>query len=159
MVKPPTERRRPKIGDVIEIKTARGLAYAQYTHEHREPPRYGSLLRVLPGLYANRPAELGQLVAEEERFAVFFPLAAATIRQIVTIVANEPIPAAKRAFPIFRFRVIGDGHEGPWWIWDGKAERLARESDSWTPGAIREVWNDTLLIERIADGWSPADEG
>jgi hypothetical protein len=33
---------------VIEIETPRGLAYAQYTHEHRDPPRLGSLLRVLP---------------------------------------------------------------------------------------------------------------
>jgi hypothetical protein len=26
-----------------------------------------------------------------------------------------------------------------------------------TPRALSAVWNDTLLIERIAEGWAPAD--
>jgi hypothetical protein len=46
MPKRASERVRPQLGDVIEIETSQGLAYAQYTHEHREPPRYGSLLRI-----------------------------------------------------------------------------------------------------------------
>ena len=39
----------PRFGDVIEIATDKGLAYAQYTHE--EPRFYGSLIRVLPGVF------------------------------------------------------------------------------------------------------------
>ena len=62
---------RPRLGDVIEIETPKGLAYAQYTHEHRDPPRYGSLLRILPGIYSQRPSDFAALVAEEERFSVF----------------------------------------------------------------------------------------
>jgi hypothetical protein len=77
-----------------------GWPTAQYTHEHRDHPRYGSLLRVLPGLFAERPASFERLVSEEERFSVFFPLGAATNRRIVRIVANEPIPEAKRRFPV-----------------------------------------------------------
>jgi hypothetical protein len=44
---------RAKLGDVLEIETTKGLAYFQYTHQH---PVYGGLIRVLPGLYAERPA-------------------------------------------------------------------------------------------------------
>jgi ribosomal protein L34E len=154
MRKSPSERTRPQVGDVIEVETPGGLAYAQYTHEHRDPPRYGSLLRVLPGLYETRPAAFARLVEEEERFWVFFPVGAATRRQIVRIVANETVAEAKRPFPVFRARnAVG----GPWWMWDGKREWRARPGDTWTPRALSEVWNDTLLIKRIATGWVPAD--
>jgi ribosomal protein L34E len=67
-------RRRPRIGDVIEIETPKGLAYAQYTYKHDTPPRYGALLRVLPGLYEARPSDFSDLVQQDERFYVFFPL-------------------------------------------------------------------------------------
>jgi hypothetical protein len=46
------KRKRPEIGDIIEIKTPKGLAYAQYTHRDA---LYGNLLRVLPGLYERQP--------------------------------------------------------------------------------------------------------
>lgn len=153
MRKSPSERTRPQIGDVIEIETPRGLAYAQYTHEHRDPPRLGSLLRVLPGLYEARPADFATLAEQEERFWVFFPLGAATRRRLVRIVANEAVPEAKRPFPVFRAR----NTYGPWWMWDGKREWRARPGDAWTPRAVRAIWNDTLLVERIAEGWAPAD--
>ena len=52
-------RQRPKIGDVIEIATPKGFAYAQFTHDH---PMRGEVLRILPGLYASRPADLAALV-------------------------------------------------------------------------------------------------
>jgi hypothetical protein len=154
--KPPDERTRPQIGDVIEIETRGGLAYVQYTHEHREPPRWGSLLRVLPGLYDRQP-DLTKLVLEEERFSVFFPLHAALRRGLFSIVANESIPAAKQAFPIFRARQAG-ATEGPWYYWDGSREWREgwwRRTPHWRPRALHEIWNDTLLIERIASGWSP----
>jgi hypothetical protein len=158
MAKLAAERIRPRIGDVIEIETPKGLAYALYTHEHREQPRYGSLLRVLPGLHRERPSDFARLVEEDERFSVFFPLGAALNRRIVRIVANEEIPKAKRSFPTFRSREVSNGIAGPWWIWEGKKERLARRRDKWTPRALHEIWNDTLLIERIASGWTPEDD-
>jgi hypothetical protein len=42
-------RKRPRIGDVVEISTPRGLAYAQFTHKHVTPPKFGALIRVAPG--------------------------------------------------------------------------------------------------------------
>jgi hypothetical protein len=158
MPKPAAERTRPRIGDVIEIETPKGLAYAHYTHRHREPPRYGSLLRVLPGLHERRPSDFARIVEQDDRFSVFFPLGAAANRRLVRIVANEVIPDAKQAFPVFRSRAIIGDRVGPWHIWDGKVDRLARRRDRWTRHAVRAVWNDTLLINRIASGWSPDDD-
>jgi hypothetical protein len=154
MPKPAAQRKRPQIGDVIEIETPRGLAYAQYTHEHREPPRFGSLLRVLPGLFATTPSDFTDLVAQEERFSVFFPLGAALNRGIFRIVANEPVPEAKRRFPIFG-ALSGDG---TMWLWDGRREWKSRSGRERTPRALLATWNDTLLIERTADeGWTPGE--
>jgi hypothetical protein len=151
MPKPADLRKRPQIGDVIEIATARGLAYAQYTHEHRDPPRMGSLLRVLPGFHEMRPSNFSAVVKREERFSVFLPLGAALNRGIFRIVANEPIPSRNQPFPLFRSRNSKLG--GPWWIWDGgKRSRPAAPNERGTPRAIYEVWNDTLLVDRITNG-------
>lgn len=155
--KHPEERVRPQIGDVIEITTPRGFAYAQYTHEHRDPPRMGSLLRVLPGVFDQRP-ELKSLVEEEERFSVFFPLHAALGRGIFRIVANEPVPPSKRPFPIFRSRARPEISAGPWFYWDGRREWREsrwRPEPRWRRRALNEIWNDTLLVERITSGWAP----
>lgn len=156
MPKLASERKRPRIGDVIEVETPMGYGYAQYTHEHREPPRLGSLLRVLRGIFAERPGDFEPLLAHEERFSVFFPLGAALNREIVRIVSNEAIPAAKRDFPIFG-TLSRDGEV--WWMWNGSREWKARSPRERTPRALREIWNDTLLVERIADpDWTPSDD-
>jgi hypothetical protein len=155
--KRPEERVRPQLGDLIEVETPKGLAYAQYTHEHRDPPRMGSLLRVLPGVF-DQPPELGSLVEKEEQFSVFFPLHAALGRGIFRIVGNEPIPETKRAFPIFRSQAREEIPTGPWYYWDGRREWREsrwRRKPQWRERALNEIWNDTLLIERIASGWSP----
>jgi hypothetical protein len=73
---------QPKIGDIVEIKTARGLAYAQYINKHK---MYGALLRLLNGLYERRPSDLGSLASSETRFVTFFPLAAAAKQRIVVL--------------------------------------------------------------------------
>lgn len=149
-----TGRKRPQIGDVVELKTPAGLAYAQYTHRHDTPPRYGALIRVLPGTFAERPASFSNLVREKERFFVFFPLGAACGRGIATIVASEEIPAAARPFPVLRSRA----YEGPsWWLWDGVREwRVFEQSAAVAALSIHQVVNDTMLADMIADGWSPA---
>jgi hypothetical protein len=156
MPKLANERKRPQIGDVIEIETPMGLGYAQYTHEHREPPRFGSLLRVLPGVFAARPSDFEPLLVQEDRFSMFFPLGAALNRGIFRIVANEAIPETKRAFPTFG-KLSADGQV--WWMWDGSREWKARSEHQRTPRALRAIWNDTLLIERIAEqDWTPTED-
>lgn len=151
-------RKRPRPGDVVEIRTERGLAYAQYTHKH---PMYGALLRILPGLFAARPADFADLVSQPERFVVFFPLGAAAARGLVTLVANEPVPERNRPFPLFRSGIQNPatGRVETWWLWDGEH---AWKVDELTPEQrdlpLREVWNYTLLVERIVEGWSPRDE-
>ena len=149
-------RKRPKIGDVVEIPTPLGLAYAHFTHKH---PTFGALLRVLPGVFPEQPKDTATLVRQTPQFLAFFPLGAACNRGIVRVVANEPIPVEAHAFPTFRSGIANrEGVVENWWLWDGEKE--------WKVGAmrpgmehlpIRGVWNDTLLVERIVSGWCHAD--
>ena len=124
------KRPRPKIGDVIEIATPKGFAYAQFTHDH---PMLGEVLRILPGLYATRPADLAALVQQRERYVTFFALRAILRDDEVTvldgrevpemaIVGPFAVPARNRPFPLFR----SPGLPGPvtgeipfWTLWDG----------------------------------------
>lgn len=152
--------KRARIGDVVEIDTPKGRAYAQYTHKHAQ---WGGLLRILPGIFMETPADLERLVAEKAAFSTFFPLQQAIKQDIVRIVGNVPVPLHLRRFPTFRApmpdafggtdRIIG------WWLWDGEREwpvgRLTHEQRELP---IREVINDTLLVERIVSGWRQSSD-
>jgi hypothetical protein len=150
--------KRIRIGDIVEIPTAKGLSYAQFSHNH---VRYGALIRVLQGFYTERPSNFSRFVGEPESFCTFFPLQAAVSRGIFNILCNCAVPDFAKLFPIFR-----TGVEDPvtrkvknWWLWDGEKE--------WNVGDItteqrklplRGIWNDTLLIERIESGWTPSND-
>lgn len=150
-MKPPTSRKRAVIGDVLEISTPAGLAYFQYTHQHS---MYGGLIRVLEGTYGERPADFAAMTRSRECFVVFFPVRAAANRGLVKIVAHEEIPPHAREFPLFK-----SGRPGSWWLWDGEREwRIGELAPDQRSLPFREIWNDTLLAKRIANGWSPADE-
>lgn len=151
-------RRRARIGDVFEIQTSIGLAYVQYTH-HRDD--WGALIRVLPGLFQQRPAALGDLVSKREAFVTFFPLQAAVSKGIVELVGTEPIPASSREFPLFRAAGFVDrqGRVLDWLLWDGQREwKIGSLTEEQRVLPIRAVWNDTLLRERIEEGWTPATD-
>jgi hypothetical protein len=150
-------RRRARIGDIIEIRTSHGLAYAQYTHEHSVPPKFGSLIRVLPGLYTEPPEIFDSLVEQSPVFMVFFPLHAALRQGIVRQVGNVSVPPSAKDFPVFR-----DGLEDPvtgkvdvWWLWDGRKEwRIGALTEEQRGFPIRQVVNDTMLIAMIEKGAS-----
>src|SRR5688572_12842193 len=93
----------PKIGDVIEIATSKGLAFAQYTHQW---PRYGGLIRVFDGLFSSRPVNLEMLARRSVQFSTFVPVRAMVNRGIVGIAGNVEIAPANRPFPLFRCGLV-----------------------------------------------------
>jgi hypothetical protein len=151
------KRKRPKIGDVIEIPTPKGLAYAQYTHNNR---LYGYLIRVLPGFYEKRPTDFSELVRQKECYFVFFILGVAASQGLVKIVANEPIPSQSRKFPLFRTGAHDtEGRVPNWWLWDGKREWFIGElKPEHYQLPIAEIWTDVFLVDRITQGWKPEDD-
>ncbi len=152
--------KRPKIGDVIEIQVQSGFAYAQCINKHVKPPNWGHLLRVFPTIHQSRPQDFSEIVTGPEQFTVFFPLGAAVARGIVKIASQEIVPEPFRKFPIFRAsHLTREGYKGGWWLWDGEKEwyvgELTLEQRHYP---IRAIWNDTLLIQRIEEGWTSTDK-
>jgi len=144
-----------QIGDVIEIRTTKGLAYAQYTHKHKQ---YGALLRVFNQIHPSKPSDLKELIAQHASFSCFFPLDAAVDRGIVSVVGNTAVPPEAQAFPIFRAGVVDPSNHkvAVWWLWDGAKEwKVGELTYEQKKLSIRGVWNDTLLVERIESGWTP----
>lgn len=150
--------RTVQIGDVIEVPTKLGYAYAQFSHYHSKPPRYGALLRILPGIFRERPKDFAELVAKREEFSVFFPLQAAIDKGIFSVVANEAIPPKAKQFPLFRAGNINPatGKVEQWWLWDGdESRRTEGLTDKQLDLPIKSIWNDTMLVKRIEQGWTP----
>ena len=150
-----------RIGDVFEIRTPRGLAYAQYINEHSAPPRYGSLIRILSGFYDERPETFDILVQQPHVFMVFFPLNVAIRQNVVQRVASAPVPRDLREFPVFRCGVTNQVtrriHD--WWLWDGKKEwRVGTLTPEQRSFPIRQIVNDTMLIIMIEHG-TAANQG
>ena len=144
-----------KIGDVVEIKTSKGLAYAQYTHKHKQ---YGALLRVFDGFHVVRPIDFTGIANSCPKFSCFFPLSAAVDRNIVLIASNANVSDDMKVFPVFRAGMIDPSLKKvvTWWLWDGEEEwRIGSLSKDQRRFSIRGVWNDTFLIERIESGWTP----
>jgi len=147
-----------KIGDIIEIETSRGLAYAQYTHEHTAPPKYGYLIRVLQGFHDERPQNFIDIVQQKATFVVFIALQHAVNANYVKIVDNQPVPPDAQVFPIFRGGIPDPKTKKvkTWWFWDGEKEwKVGTLTDEQKRISILEVIGDELLAKRIESGWMP----
>lgn len=146
---------RLKIGAIIEIPTSRGFAYAQYTHRN---PIYGDLIRIIAGFHPLTPHNLDCVAKMPHSFVAFFPLGAAIQRKIFKIVGFQPVPDFATNFPIFKssWRHPKTNEVTTWFLWDGekewKVDQLSEEEKKYP---ICSIWNDTLLIQRIEEGWLP----
>ena len=72
------------------------------------------------------------------------------------------MPSDAADFPLFRAAgfIDREGVIHNWYFWDGKKEWPVEEltdEQYWLP--LREVINDTLLIERLEEGWTPYTDG
>jgi hypothetical protein len=147
--------KRLRIGDVVEIQTRTGLFYAQYTHSN---PEYGTLIRVLNGVFPDRPQDIQSLGLSPTRYFLFCFLQSAVNRGVWEVIGNCPLPEHSKHFPLFRSGIADPvtGSVKDWWLWDGNT--------SWKVGALskeqrslpeRGIWTDALLIERLEEGWNP----
>jgi hypothetical protein len=150
-----------RIGNIVEIQTSKGLAYAQYSHKHDKPPKYGALLRVFDQIFQEQPADLEGLTRLPIQFSIFFPLQTAVNQNIVKIVGNITVPENLRSFPLFRSGTPDRETKkvATWWLWDGEREwRVGELTPEQRKLPIEGVWNDTMLIRRIESGWRPEND-
>lgn len=144
---------RLTLGDIFELETSKGKAYLHFIHKEHN---IGELIRVLDGLYPERPSCFEELAGAAEQFMIYFPLAAAKRRKIVARVGNFPA----KAFAIPRYMRTTHYVRGEFLGWH------IVNTGSWKTTLVKELspeekqlspwgtWNDTLLIERLEQNWS-----
>jgi hypothetical protein len=148
---------RARIGDVIEIATSMGLAYVQYSHDHM---RYGSLIRALPGFFAQRPEDVCEVAKRPETFFTFYPVDAAVRRKMISIAGHCLVPEPARSFPLMRHEggVDRATQEMTWLLWDrhGVAVSRVKElTDEQKRMSTAGICNHAALVEMITTGWTP----
>jgi hypothetical protein len=147
-----------KIGTIIEIATAKGFAYAQYTHKHKE---YGPLIRVMKGLHENPQTNLELLANTETIFSIFIPLGTALRYKDLKKIGYKPVPLFAQKFPIFKqgFADPKIGKVASWTLWDGEKSWLTQElsEDEKNYPLLRIASFDTLK-SRIEEQWTPASD-
>ena len=137
-------------GDIVEIETTVGLAYAQITHIH---PSYPEVVRVLSGFYSGRPGDLHELSISATAFISMFPLASAIEMQklIGRRVASFAVPDEYKAFPTFKMPIHDkQGDVVYWWLWeeDGLSYRIDVDG-SCDKYPLREVPTTRSFLGRI----------
>lgn len=146
---------RLKGGDVFEIVTPKGKAYIQYVFNN---DTIGELIRVLPGVYENQPHNLAEIVDKKEEYFVHFPVKAANKQKIIELIGNFELPHDLEIPKKFRtLKKDRDGNQIGWQIVDydtwqrETVNKLSEQQQELSPWG---TWNDTLLVERITQGWT-----
>jgi len=152
--------RRPRPGDILELKTPRGLAYLQYVGRHAD---YGDVICVLKGFHQQRPAEPAA-VAGGPGYYIFYPVLAAARppNPLVEVVATDvPLPKG-RAVPRDLRRsgwTDGSGRSLTWVVKRDGVDTMRRKltaAEKRLP--ILETWNHEFLVDRVTEEWDPSQD-
>jgi hypothetical protein len=151
-------KKKIQIGDIFELKTPKGLVYLQYIYNDVE---YGYLIRVLPGFFDARPKSFSDVGEKKELYFVFFPVQAALNREIILFISKEKVPDWAKDRPLMR-RPGGRSQNGKilnWWLSDGHKEtQIDSLNEKQRKLSIAVICNDTMLVQRICEGWLPEFE-
>jgi hypothetical protein len=147
---------RIKYGDVFKIITTKGFGYFQCVKE--TSAKDCEVIRILPGVYKeDEIVDIGELVEKKELYFIQFPLKYAVKKKCVKCVANCKVPESVIVPKYYRDKHIVRGEFISWHIIDSETfqihsvEKLSDDEKRLSPA---EIWNDTLLAERIAEGWT-----
>ena len=145
---------RLKIGDVFEIVTSNGTGLFQYVHKDET---IGELIRILPFLLEEGYVLEDELVKKKELYLIHFPLGIALNQKLVTKKGSYRVPQDFKLPNKFRSEHLVNGEFICWHIIDydtwkrEKVERLSDEQKQLSPWG---TWNDTLLKQRLVEGWT-----
>ena len=108
-------------GDIVEVETARGLAYLHLTHEAAP---YPAVVRVLARGLAARPRDFAALAAGPAALTALVPLSEILSRGAITGRKVATLATGAQPFPLFRTPIRDrKGAVVYWWLWDGTGLR------------------------------------
>jgi hypothetical protein len=158
------EKKRAKIGDICEIRTQKGLAYVQYTHDGGN---MGQLVRVLPGFFSARPTDFVHLAAQKELYFIFYTLNYALRDGQTEVVSHQSVPVWARPSPLMRWQGAEDKNGKPiaWKIFDASTP-LTVEAHQRTPFvreltaeqeklSVHALWPHPVMVRKLERGWIP----
>lgn len=142
-------------GDILYLKTERGLCYGQVTHYYR--PIFGPLVRWFEGFYQEPLAEPMNVLKLPVRFSAFVAYVPNDeyCKELVQVVGHdEALPVNSRP-PL----VVGVNGPDSLWIWDPEARKetrvvaLTQEHFNSPTYAIFPV--RTMAMRLCEDNWKP----
>lgn len=157
--------KRPVFGDVFELKTRLGYVYIQYVNRHNDPPRYGDLVRILDGIFTERPgaSELRALVEKKENYYAFIVSVnySLTHKQIEYI-GHEDVPKQFHKIPEFRMSWLPNPVTGKvdfWRVWkNGKEYKLGKMNKKYINVPTLGISNVYSIIQRAEYGYKPSND-
>lgn len=149
----PAQRKRVKVGDVLQLKVEGRFAYLHFIGTH---PEYGGAVVVNPQ-FREEPATVSSGYFSGG-YVTFYPVTAAVAQGLVEVVAH--LPPSSLPERLRRAGARSGRHVVTWVIETGSGEVVrTRLSDEERRLPIAAIWNHELLVQRIAEGWNPAQEG
>lgn len=148
-----------KYGDVFEIETSKGKGYFQCVKE-AEATEF-EIIRILPGIYSMpEDVDINSLVKEKELYFIQFPLKYALKKKSIKLIGNFKVRDGVIVPRYYRSMHKTGTEFICWHIVDSETlqrrsvYKLSEEEKRLSPWGS---WNDTLLAERMANGWSLGD--
>jgi len=151
--------RTAQLGDIVEIQTAKGLAYAQHVNNYMKRASDCPLMRILPGVFKTPLEDFEHLVAQEGSYCCFWQPDFSEGR--VHRVANVPVPKQFRKMPMFKSRavaVLPSGRVSEWSLWNGISrgnKAIARLTAEQKRYPLQEIVSLDFVICRIERHWRP----
>jgi len=146
--------RRLRLGDVFKLATKKGDAYLQCVASHKTE---GETIKVFYRLWSN-PAEDVSSIVSGEYFLVDFPLRYAIPKGIVEYVGHSDLGGFE--MPELRRTQNYFGTDSGWYVINTrtmKREFFDELNENQLKLSPYGIWNDTLIIEKLEEGWRLED--
>lgn len=147
-----------KQGEILEISSDRGIAYAQVL---RPRQKQGDLLRVYNGYWPLPLTSLDVLNDGETKFHLFMPVDRELENDRIRRVGILPVPPSELGFPTFRSGLLNPLTKRVeiWWLWNGEKEwkvgDLTAEQHKLSPDGM---WDLNFLLGKLNQDWKPEED-
>ncbi|MBV1830232.1 hypothetical protein HNW77_04540 [Komagataeibacter sp. AV436] len=119
------------------------------------------MIRVFSKDCDNKTENIEGIINMPVLFWIFFPLISAEKQKVIHKYGHVPIDKEKIKIPIFRigFPNLKTNKVKVWCFWDGEKEWAVENiTQEQRKLPMKIIVNDTALIEKIENGWSPEND-